>query len=336
MVAQNLTNCKLITIRGNLFGGPHFLMTDTVLIETINWFENIFFGSETINGPIYISFLLNYVLLFLSLVTMFGTILTLINYYSYYFKFTYSPKMKEEKILKENLSKKARRNRILKIAFYFLLFVSIWVIFFINFDVFGLFIAAIIFFLSYFLWNLNKFFVDKKGSFTKDFILEKIKEQLKLNEIGYATLSSATFLGFYLLFTITYPFGFVFPSSFLDFILASAGFPIYLALEVFYRKIIYPALEFIRLERNKIIIIVIAVIAIQFMLYGLTWNWSILPGVLTTHIIIASVLIINTIVYQKTQHFSTVFIVSYLIIQIFFGAGISQVLGIRNILTVFI
>ncbi|MEJ2251927.1 MAG: hypothetical protein P8Y97_19990, partial [Candidatus Lokiarchaeota archaeon] len=336
LLAQNLTNCKLVTLKGNYFGGAHYLMTDVTLYKTINWFEFHFFGSETINGPITISFYLNYVFLFISLAMMFVTILGLIDYFSIYFRFDYEKQINQNSTLQSEDSKKFRFYRILKILFYFILFIILWSIFYVNFSIFGLLFASIFFFVIYSVWSIQKFLREKKSPITREFIINKVKDQFRLNEMGYSVLGSSLFLGFYLLFTISYPFAFQFPSSFLDFIFATAGFPIYLSLEVFYRKVIYPKLNFIRKERYKTIIIIISIIAVQFILYGLTWNWSILPGVLTTHIVFATVLIINTFVYEKTRHFSSVFIVSYLIIQIFFGAGISQILGIRNILSVFL
>ncbi|KKM63883.1 hypothetical protein LCGC14_1507000 [marine sediment metagenome] len=83
--AQQLTNCTVFPITEPLFGGGHQLYSNRVLIKSINWFEQHFFSSKTINGSISISYLWNYVFIFASLIILIFFILLLITFTSSYF-----------------------------------------------------------------------------------------------------------------------------------------------------------------------------------------------------------------------------------------------------------
>jgi dienelactone hydrolase len=54
LLAQSLTGCTIVNITDS-FISDHYLISDTVLIETINWLELVFYNSESINGPINLS-----------------------------------------------------------------------------------------------------------------------------------------------------------------------------------------------------------------------------------------------------------------------------------------
>ena len=84
---HELTGCKLITVTEPLPFSNHVLLSNKVLEETINWFESHFFGSETKNGEIVITYVINYVLLFFSLSWLVCTAIFLILYLSNFFKF---------------------------------------------------------------------------------------------------------------------------------------------------------------------------------------------------------------------------------------------------------
>ncbi|GAJ12016.1 unnamed protein product, partial [marine sediment metagenome] len=87
LVAQNLTGCAVLPINGPLIGGGHQLFSDVVIIESIKWFEDYFFNDETINGPINITFLVNYIIIFITLILLILIILTLIIYTSKFFPY---------------------------------------------------------------------------------------------------------------------------------------------------------------------------------------------------------------------------------------------------------
>ncbi len=77
--AQELTKCSVIPISGFLLGGAHQLFSNEVLIKSINWFELHFFGSALINGPIVITFYLNYVLIIINIILIFTMLISLIS-----------------------------------------------------------------------------------------------------------------------------------------------------------------------------------------------------------------------------------------------------------------
>ncbi|GAH82875.1 unnamed protein product, partial [marine sediment metagenome] len=133
LVAQNLTGCEVFNITEPLIGGGHQLFSDIVIIKSIKWFENYFFKSETLNGPIYITFLTNYAIIFITLILLVLIVLSLTIYTSKFFPY-------KEEVIEKNLGKKTgtlskikdkaiRLKQILKIIFYTALFLINWEIF---------------------------------------------------------------------------------------------------------------------------------------------------------------------------------------------------------------
>jgi len=99
LVAQNLTGCDVISITEPLIGGGHQLFSDIVIIKSIQWFENYFFKSETLNGPIHITFLANYAIIFITLILLILIVLSLTIYTSKFFPY-------KEEVLEKKVTKK--------------------------------------------------------------------------------------------------------------------------------------------------------------------------------------------------------------------------------------
>jgi len=107
-----------------------------------------------------------------------------------------------------------------------------------------------------------------------------------------------------------------------------AIFPIYFSIEILFRKILYPLLDFIKSEKTKAKITVISAFIIYITLITLARSYSYLPSVLFTFIIFLIVTVCNTIIYEHTRTFSAVLVSSFIIIQLFFSAVVSNVIGL--------
>jgi dienelactone hydrolase len=344
LVAQNLTDCAVIPITEPLIGGGHQLFSNVVLIESIKWFESYFFKSETINGSINITFLVNYVVLFVTLLLLVLIVLSLISYTSKFFR-------NKENIIQKNLVKndvpiskikvKAKKlKQILKIIFYTTIFLLNWEIFERIFGLVGIFLASlnitIIFFtikLIYYLKDLK----EKRVKFDIHQFKELIKSQFQLKYFTYAILSNVYFMVIYFIFSFSYPFAFMWPSNFLNTVIAAAvAFPIYFSMEILYRKVIYPQLNFLKDERKKSLWIILIAIYVQINLMTLTWAWAFFPSVMFMYLIFLYAIIQNTLIYENTKRFSTVIFSSFIIIQLFFAAVISNAIGIGAALHLFV
>ncbi|MBA7562772.1 hypothetical protein ES708_04425 [subsurface metagenome] len=344
LVAQNLTDCTVIPITEPLIGGGHQLFSNVVLIESIKWFENYFFKSETINGPINITFLVNYVVLFVTLLLLVLIVLSLISYTSKFFR-------DKEDIIQKNSVKndvpiskikvKAKKlKQILKIIFYTTIFLLNWEIFERLFGLVGIFLASlnitIVFFtvkLIYYLRDLK----EKRVKFDIHQFKELIKSEFQLKYFIYAILSNVYFIVIYLILSFSYPFAFMWPSNFLSTVLAAwIAFPIYFSMEILYRKVLYPQLNFLKDERKKSLWIILIAIYVQINLMTLTWAWAFFPSVMFMYLIFLYAIIQNTLIYENTKRFSTVILSSFVIIQLFFAAVISNAIGIGGALHLFV
>jgi hypothetical protein len=163
-------------------------------------------------------------------------------------------------------------------------------------------------------------------------IVNIIKSQYDEGAIAYTLLCTGIFLGFYIGFSLFYPFVFVFPSDFLSVVIALSAYPLYLDFEIFYRKIIYPRLNFIQSARSKTFLVTGLAIINHLILVSLNLSWAFLPAVIVFYCISLLMIIKNSLIYEKTGKFITVLIGSFIIIEIFFGAAVSEVLGIFSIL----
>ncbi len=344
LVAQSLTDCIVIPITEPLIGGGHQLFSNVVLIESINWFENYFFKSETINGPINITFLVNYVVLFVTLLLLVLVVLSLISYSSKFFR------AKEDIIQKNSIKNdvpiskikvKAKKiKQILKIIFYTTIFLLNWEIFERIFGFVGIFLASLNISIIYFTVKLIYYLKDlkeKRVKFDIHQFKELIKSEFQLKYLFYAILSNFYFIAIYLIISFSYPFAFMWPSNFLNSVLAALiAFPIYFSMEIFYRKVIYPQLNFLKDERKKTLWIILIAIFIQINLMMLTWAWAFFPSVMFMYLIFLYAIIQNTLIYENTKRFSTVILSSFDIIQLFFAVVISNAIGIGAALHLFV
>ncbi len=344
LVAQNLTGCALFNITEPLIGGGHQLFSNTVIIESIKWFENYFFNSETKNGPINITFLVNYAIIFITLILLILIVLSLIIYTSKFFPYKKEILEKPLPKITGTISKIKDRavkvRKILQIIVYTTLFLLNWEIFERAFGLIGIFYASLNITVIYFTVKIIRYLLKLKEQdvkFDLNHIIELIKSEFQLKYLFYAIICNVYFIVIYLIFSFFYPFAFMWPSNFLDIFLAAAvAFPVYFSLELLYRKVIYPLLNFVKGERKKSFFIIIIAIYVQINLITLTWTWAFFPSVIFMYIIFLYAIIQNTFIYENTQRFSTVILSSFDIIQLFFAAVISNAIGIGAVLHLFV
>ncbi|NHJ25811.1 MAG: alpha/beta fold hydrolase [Candidatus Lokiarchaeota archaeon] len=340
LVAQNLTGCTVIAITEPLIGGGHQLFTDRVIIESINWFESYFFNSETINGPIRITYIINYIVIFISLGLLVLIILNLIAYTSKFFV------VKQETKRKILLSNEVRTSfprkfsEIFQIFVYTSIFLLNWQLFERFFGFLGIFFASLnitIIYLAFKLIRYLKRLREDKVRFDWVELKELIKSEFKLRYLLYVLLCNFYFIGIYLIFSFSYPFAFMWPSNYLSHaLIAEVAFPVYFSMELLFRKVIYPRLSFLKEERKKTIWLLLIIFYVYINLMALTWSWSFFPSVMFMYFILLYTSIQNTLIYENTQKFSTVILSSFNIVQLFFAAVISNALGIGSALHLFV
>ncbi|MHA1476865.1 MAG: alpha/beta hydrolase family protein, partial [Promethearchaeota archaeon] len=344
LVAQNLTGCDVISITEPLIGGGHQLFSNIVIIESIKWFENYFFKSETLNGPINITFLVNYTIILITLILLILIVLSLTIYTSKFFPY-------KEEVIEKRLAKKTgslskikdqaiRLKQILKIIFYTALFLINWEIFERALGLGGIFFASLNITVIYFIIKLINYLRKLKKQevkFDLKQIIVLLKSEFQLKYLFYALICNFYFIAIYLIFSFFYPFAFMWPSNLLNtFLAAAVAFPVYFSLEILYRKLIYPQLKFIKGERKKSLGIIIIATYVHINLLTLTWTWAFFPSVIFMYLIFLYAIIQNTFIYEKTQRFSTVILSSFVIIQLFFAAVISNAIGIGSVLNFFV
>ncbi|MBY9010155.1 MAG: alpha/beta fold hydrolase [Candidatus Lokiarchaeota archaeon] len=344
LVAQNLTGCELINITGPLIGGGHQLFSDVVIIESIRWFELNFFKSDTLNGPINITFIVNYIILFITLILLVFIVLSLISYTSKYIPYKKEVPPVEVTRKRTGLSMiiDTAKNikQILKIVFYVSIFLLNWEIFERIFGLIGIFLASLNITVIYFTVKILLYLRELRKEDVK-FDLNQFKALLKSEfqskYLLYAIVCNFYFIGIYVIFSYFYPFAFMWPSNFFNTVLGAAVvFPVYFSLELLFRKAIYPQLSFLKKERIKTIWMVIIVVFVNINLMTLTWTWAFFPSVLFMYLIFLYATIQNTLIYENTQRFSAVIISSFALIQLFFAAVVSNALGIGSALHLFV
>ncbi|MFX0019944.1 MAG: alpha/beta hydrolase, partial [Candidatus Hermodarchaeota archaeon] len=426
-VAQNLTGCEVIKITHPLIGGGHQLLDDIVIIESINWFEENFFGSETINGPIIITFMVNYIVIIFTLGLLFLICLLLISYSAKFFsknqQTNHESETKEmasrlfKPSVEEKLSKLKIVFRVIKIIFFLAAFILNWEIFERIFGLPGIFLASLniillfgivesaiylkkykkdvgkinlkellttqvslrtlillviysIYFISiYFIFSFSPthpihtyilpisivfiiltaititftiigFRVYLKSTERKDIKTDfknLFKFKVKYKYFLYSLVCSLYFIILYLIFSYSYPFAFMWPSNYINFLIGSVTvFPIYFSIEILFRKVVYPQLNFLKNEGLKSKVTIIIAIYVLVNLMSLTWSWIFFPSVLFTYIILLIVVIQNTLIFQYTKSFGAVIFSSFNIIQLFFSAVISNALGVGAALHLFV
>ncbi|GAJ17934.1 unnamed protein product, partial [marine sediment metagenome] len=77
-------------------------------------------------------------------------------------------------------------------------------------------------------------------------------------------------------------------------------------------------------------------IYIHVNLMTLTWSWAFFPSVMFMYLIFLYAIVQNTLIYEKTQRFNTVILSSFIIIQLFFAAVVSNAIGIGSVLHLFV
>jgi len=334
--AQNLTNCEVISLSGFILGSPHQLFSDAALIDSINWFELKFFKSELLNGPIHILFALNYVSILITLGLLFTIILLTISYAAKSFNIGIDPQVEVSTFKPSDVSKFKKTRQGIKIAIYTIIFIINWEIFSQIFGIAGIFLASlnislIYAFIAYRIYSKKLNQEDKKFN-----IVKLLKSQIQPKRLLFAIFCSAYFIGVYVLFSISYPFAFMWPSNVLNLMIAIIVFPIYFSLEVLYRKVIYPQLNFLKSERQKSYVIIGIATYVQINLITLTSSWAFFPSVMFTYLIFLIVIIQNTLIYEKTTCFTTVILSSFTIIQLMFATVISNAFGIGAVLHLFV
>lgn len=340
LLLQKIANCHLINITETLFGSAHFLLSDKVLLESIKWIESKFFYSNTINGPIQLSYIYAFFLLFLGLISLFLLTLAIIKYSLKYFSIDIKDNNKEYQLVDER--QKPHLKEFLKISIYYCGFIGLWIMFYLLMGIVGILIVPLIIIFSYLFTYLIKYILtaEKIGQkimiYIKLHLKNEIKSQFHKNVILFSFFSIFIFLSLYLSFSFFYPFAFFSPVNLVDYILTYSIYPFYLAIELFYRKIIYPRLHLIKSESNKTIITSIMALINILILMGLSVQLFVIESLLITYLIFLSVIIMNSLIYEKTRKFSSVMISSFIIIQIFFGSAISTILGIGSIFQIFL
>ncbi|MEE9377655.1 MAG: alpha/beta fold hydrolase [Candidatus Lokiarchaeia archaeon] len=331
--AQELTNCTVIPITGFLIGGGHQLFSDKVLTKSINWFEYKFFGSTTLNGPIVITFYVNYVLIFINITLIFVTVISLISVSSRIF-FRNNNNYEEFDSFRYEImiSKIRKRKQIFNIVLYIGSFLLNWVLFERIFGMTGILYASINMILIYTIIRIIIHFKkpkDKRMKYTK----EMIKEQFKLKYLIFTLICATYFIAIYMLFSFYYPFGFIWPSNFVvDFMLSYLALPVFFSIEILLRKVIYPRLKFLKSEGSKNSVLIITAIITMITLMALTRQLSYFPSVLFMYIVLLLVIIQNTKIFQNVKSFYPVILISFTIVQIFFAAVISNAIGVSSVI----
>ncbi|MFW9998780.1 MAG: alpha/beta hydrolase [Candidatus Hodarchaeota archaeon] len=332
--AQELTNCTVIPISGSLLGGGHQLFSDKVLINSINWFENHFFSSTTLNGPIVITFYLNYVLIFANIILLFIIVISLISISSRIF-FRKNQKARESNLrnYKPMSSNSNKKKDMIKVILIISSFLLNWVIFNKIFGIKGILFGSLDFILIYAIIKIFIYFRRPKHKRDKQQIIKLIKSQFNLKYIIFAIICTVYLIGIYMIFSFYYPFGFIWPSNFVvHIILGYLAFPIFLSIEILLRKVIYPKLSKLKSEssKNRLLFLTSFIVIISLML--LTMRISHFPSVLFMYIIFLLVIILNTKILQNVKSFYPIIIISFSIVQIFFAAVLSNAIGVSIIL----
>ncbi len=331
---QELTNCMVIPIQGFLLGGGHQLFSDKVLIESINWFESHFFGSPNINGHIFITFYFNYALIFINIIFIFISVISLISISSRLF-FKKEKKFEDSNSLDFEISINTpnKRKLIITTTLYIGGFLLNWVLFEELYGLVGIIYASILILISFAVIRILRLLRKPKDIRNQISLRQMIKSQFKLKYLIFTLICASYFIAIYMLFSFYYPFGFIWPSNFaVDFVLSYLAFPVFFSIEILLRKVIYPRLKFLKSEDSKNRVLIITAIITMIILMALTRKLSYFPSVLFMYIVLLLVIIQNTKIFQNVKCFYPVVLISFTIVQIFFAAVISNAIGVSTVL----
>ncbi len=331
--AQELTNCTVIPIEGFLLGGGHQLFSDGVLIESINWFENHFFGTPNINGRISITFYYNYVIIFINIIVIFISVISLISISSQLF-FRNEKKLENINYFNSNKSINTLNKQKLVISTIGSIgaFLLNWVLFEKFFGLVGIVYGSILMLGTFTVISILKFLKKTKDRKYLNTLKLNIRNQFKSSYLIFTLVCASYFIAIYMLFSFYYPFGFIWPSNFVvDFMLSYLFLPVFLSIEILLRKVIYPKLKILKSEKSKNRVLIITAIILMITLMTLTSQLSYLPSVLFMYIILLLMIIQNTKIFQNVKAFYPVVLISFTIVQIFFAAVISNAIGVSLI-----
>ena len=323
LIAQDLTGCTLITITRELIGGAHALFADEVMIETINWFESVFFSSETVNGPIVLTFLSTFILIGMSLMGLCFTTLSLMIFVSKYIIKLESFDNSMKSNIDEERSKSTQKKQIVLFIVTLISFIGIW---YLSTRIMALVsilvtpLLILIFYLFY-KWIIAK--VIDINEQEKIELKENFKSEKTMRPLLYALICSGIFLGLYFPFALAFPFALFYPHTVWAFIFTVLFLPVYLSSEIFYRKMMFPLLDFIESRKKRTYIITLLTLFIQIFYIVIASGFMALPALAATFLAMLMASIMNGIIYHKTEKFSAVILNSFIVVGIFFGAVVS-------------
>jgi pimeloyl-ACP methyl ester carboxylesterase len=321
LVAQQLTGATIINVTDSLFSA-HYLISDTVMIETINWYEQVFFGSETINGPIHLTFGTTLILMVLTLIGLCSTALSIIIYTSRYF-LSRSGSIVSDSI--ENQETSTKKNKVMLVIGFLTstaIYLIIWILLPRFFGLSSIFIVPFLVIVCYAIYLILDKIIINKSKIDWNSYKESIKMQLNPRVIFYTLFSSAVFLGFYYIQSLAYPWVLLYPPDFIAFFLALMVFPLYISTEIFYRKLMFPSLNFIQNRKIKTLIVVVLTLFIHIYFTFLSFMYYGRPAIMGAFMMFLMATTINCVLYHKTGKFSAVLLNSFIINGLLFGSTI--------------
>ena len=337
---QRVTDCEIekLDYPVNSLQEAHSLSHNSVMIKTIRWFEKEFFDSETKNGPIELTYQYDWLLLLLTLLTGYLSIFSLMIYAS---KFIL--KKKDSSSIKSSYQRRIssefevspvsdKKRQILVLSFSLPIFIGLWILGSLlvgalaSLFVSGMIILIYLLFIRKLLHNKDQK-EDAKLNWK-----DNIKSEATKRALLYSFCSSLIFLGFYFGFALAYPFWILYPLTFLAFVIALIYIPLYLSMEIFYRKIIYPSLKFIKSKKTRTYAITGITVFVQ--LFVLVYSIPLigLPVVIATNIVFMVVSLMNGILYYKTEKLEAGLLNSIIIMTVFYGATWSFILNLIAII----
>lgn len=322
LLAQSLTGCPIINITDSFFS-DHYLISDTVLIETIKWYEVVFFGSDSKNGPINLTWISIFILIILMLIAMCLTVLSIIIYSS---KFLL--KEKREPLIEASKDNSNKKIVALKFVISLILYVGLWVLTTEIFELSAIYIAPFIIIGAYILYKLVMALKDRKMEINKEYIKEEIKSQLNKGVVVYSVFSGLVFMGFYYLIAFTIPWTLLYPPDFASFIGSFLVFPLYLSSEIIYRKVFLPLTKFMKSQKRRTLFLSIVILFIHMYFVFISFLYFGRPGIMAAFCAYLMASVMNSILYHKTKKFSSVLINSIIINGMFFGSTIPVLISL--------
>lgn len=322
LLAQSLTGCTIINITDSFFS-DHYLISDTVLIETIKWYELVFFGSESINGPITLNWISTLIMIVFMLIAMCLTVLSVIIYSSKYL-------LKEKReLLTEAMEDKANSKMIaLKFVVSLILYVALWVLTIEFFGLSAIYLTPFIIIGAYILYKLAIALKDRNTEISKESIKDEIKSQFDRETVVYSVFTAFVFMGFYYLFAFTIPWTLLYPPDFASFIGSFLIFPLYLSSEIIYRKVLLPYTKFIKSQKKRTLFLSIMILFIHMYFVFISFWYDGSPAIMAAFFAYLMASVMNSILYHKTKKFSSVIINSVIINGMFFGSTVLVLIGL--------